>query len=122
VLVNFPREKRAGDESAGFFADYCGIGGRFTPADGSFVLTGGEALDAAAMPVKAFWVQLAKDRDQLSARIGPADKRRFRLAELPPGTWRVMVLSDDGRAILHQGEVTLKAGETTELKIKTKKE
>src|SRR5262249_29880001 len=40
VLVHFPREKKPGDKSDGFFAGYVGIGVRFTSADGSFVLTG----------------------------------------------------------------------------------
>ena len=40
MLVNFPRKRRPGDQSSGFFAGYCGIGVRFTSADGSFVLTG----------------------------------------------------------------------------------
>jgi uncharacterized GH25 family protein len=267
VLVNFPHEKRPGDQSAGFFAGYCGMGVRFTSADGSFVLTGvgagsvyrlmaladghgeavadrvvavpvnrlkdvkpltlragpparlrvravtadgkpvpdarvtlvngdpeldksfvwgyhdaswedmvrgrtaadgwadfpalsfggatvlvqvpgyarhrvgwrdgkqeltcalargavltGEALDAAGKPVKAFYVQLARDREQISARVGPDDKGRFRIGELPAGTWRVNVFGDDDRAALYSGEVALKAGETKELKIKPKAE
>jgi hypothetical protein len=40
VLVNFPRQPKPGDSTAGFFAGYCGIGVRFTSADGCFVLTG----------------------------------------------------------------------------------
>jgi beta-lactamase regulating signal transducer with metallopeptidase domain len=40
VLVNFPREKKPGDASGGFFAGYTGIGVRFTSDDGGFVLTG----------------------------------------------------------------------------------
>src|SRR5207302_6726580 len=40
VLVGFPRERKPGDASGGFFAGYSGIGVRFTSADGSFVLTG----------------------------------------------------------------------------------
>ncbi len=40
VLVNFPRPQQPGDNSGGYFAGYCGIGVRFTSADGSFVLTG----------------------------------------------------------------------------------
>ena len=40
VLVNFPRQRQPGDQSGGYFAGYCGIGVRFTSADGSFVLTG----------------------------------------------------------------------------------
>ncbi len=40
VLVNFPRQQQPGDNSGGYFAGYCGIGVRFTSADGSFVLTG----------------------------------------------------------------------------------
>jgi beta-lactamase regulating signal transducer with metallopeptidase domain len=40
VLVNFPRERRLGDHTEGFFAGYTGMGVHFTSADGSFVLTG----------------------------------------------------------------------------------
>jgi RNA polymerase sigma factor (sigma-70 family) len=40
VLVNFPRPQQPGDNPGGYFAGYCGIGVRFSSADGSFVLTG----------------------------------------------------------------------------------
>jgi beta-lactamase regulating signal transducer with metallopeptidase domain len=40
VLVNFPHERRPGDASGGYFAGYCGMGVRFTSADGTFALTG----------------------------------------------------------------------------------
>lgn len=40
VLVAFPRERKPGDKTDGFFAGYSGIGVRFTSDDGTFVLTG----------------------------------------------------------------------------------
>src|SRR5262245_5966241 len=40
ILVSFPRERRKGENTEGFFAGYGGIGVCFTSADGSFVLTG----------------------------------------------------------------------------------
>jgi len=40
VLLAFPRDRKPGDVTEGFFAGYSGIGVRFTSDDGSFVLTG----------------------------------------------------------------------------------
>ena len=52
----------------------------------------------------------------------PDDKGRFRIAELPAGAWQVLVRAADGLSTLHQAEVKLRAGETKELQIKTKKQ
>jgi beta-lactamase regulating signal transducer with metallopeptidase domain/uncharacterized GH25 family protein len=40
VLVGFPRDRKPGDKTDGYFAGYSGIGVRFTSDDGTFVLTG----------------------------------------------------------------------------------
>ena len=40
VLVHFPRDRKPGEQTAGYFAGYSGVGVRFTAADGAFVLTG----------------------------------------------------------------------------------
>jgi len=60
--------------------------------------------------------------DQLSASVRPEDKGRFRVAERPAGTWTVMVRGADGRSALHEDRVTLLAGQTKELTIRTQKE
>jgi beta-lactamase regulating signal transducer with metallopeptidase domain len=267
VLVNFPRERRPGDQTSGFFAGYCGIGVRFTSADGSFVLTGvgagsvyrvtalaeghgeatadrvtavplnhlattkpvtlragppirlrvraltadgkpiagarvtlvngelaldqsfawgyhdaswedmvrgrttaegwadfpaltfsgatvlvqapgyarhrigwrdgqkeltiklapesalmGEVHDGAGRPVKEFYLNLMSGGDQVSAKVGPDDRGRFRVAELPAGTWTITVRGADGLSMLYQDKVELKAGDSKELKIEAKKE
>jgi beta-lactamase regulating signal transducer with metallopeptidase domain/uncharacterized GH25 family protein len=267
VLVNFPRERRPGDQSGGYFAGYCGIGVRFTSADGTFVLTGvgtgsvlrisalaeghgeavvdrvtalpvnrlkdvkpvvlqagppvrlrvralttdgkpipgarvtlvngdpgldksfswgyhdaswedmgrrrtgadgwadfpalsfgdatvlvqapgharyrvgwrdgakeltcelareavlaGEVLDTTGKPVKSFYVNLSSGGDQIAAAVEPDDKGRFRIAELPAGTWQVVIRSGDGRSTLHEEAVKLRAGQTKELKIRAPKE
>jgi beta-lactamase regulating signal transducer with metallopeptidase domain/uncharacterized GH25 family protein len=85
------------------------------------VLTG-EILDAAGKPVKECYVSLSRRGDHISASVGPDDKGRFRVPELPAGTWGVTVRAADGLSTLHQGTVKVEAGETKELKIKTKKE
>jgi hypothetical protein len=267
VLVNFPHERRPGDASGGYFAGYCGIGVRFTSADGSFVLTGvgtgsvhrimavaeghgeavvdrvtalpvnrlkgvepvvlqagppvrlrvraltadrkplagarvtlvngepgldtsfswgyhdaswedmvrgrtgadgwadfpalsfgsatvlvqapgraryrvgwrdgakeltcelgreavlaGEVRDGAGQPVKTFYVNLSAGGDQVSATVEPVDKGRFRVGGLPAGKWQVLIRDIDGRSTLHQEAVTLEAGQTKELKVKTGKQ
>ncbi len=83
----------------------------------------GEVRDGAGKPVAAFYVNLSSnDGDQVAAAVGPDEKGRFRLAELPAGTWQLHVRDSDGRTTLHQGEVKLRAGETKELKIKAPKQ
>lgn len=80
----------------------------------------GQALDAAGKPVKAFYVHLMKGGDQISTSAGADHKGKFRVAELPAGTWELTVRSADGNT-LHQQKVEVEAGETKELKIPTKK-
>jgi len=77
----------------------------------------GEVHDAAGKPVKEFSISLVSGGNQISAGIGPDGKGRFRIAELPAGTWTVSVSSDAGD---YQDQVTLNAGETKELKIEAK--
>jgi hypothetical protein len=79
----------------------------------------GEVRDAAGAPLKAFYVNLSRSSDQISASVRPDDKGRFRITELPAGEWSVVVRSGDGRSVLYEEAVTLKAGQTRELKIKT---
>jgi beta-lactamase regulating signal transducer with metallopeptidase domain/protocatechuate 3,4-dioxygenase beta subunit len=85
------------------------------------VLTG-QVRDRTGAPVKAFYVNLTSRGEQISASVGPDANGRFRLAELPAGTWGLIIRDGDGRTTLHSGEITLKAGETRELKIEAKKE
>jgi uncharacterized GH25 family protein len=82
----------------------------------------GEVRDATGKPMKEFYVSVTSRGDQISASVGPDDKGRFRVAELPEGTWTVMVRDTEAHSILYQAQIALKAGETKELKIETKKE
>jgi uncharacterized GH25 family protein len=80
----------------------------------------GRVIDAAGKPVKAFYVQLRKGGDQISTSAGADHKGKFRVAELPAGTWEVTVRSTDGNAILYQKDVKVVAGETKEVKVESK--
>ncbi len=81
----------------------------------------GEVSEGAGKPVKAFYVSLLSG-DHISTSAGPDDKGRFRIAEIPAGTWTVIIYGADGRSKLHQARITLKAGEMKELKVEVKKE
>jgi len=85
------------------------------------VLTG-EVHDAAGKPVRAFFVNLTCGGDQISTSVGSADKGRFRIAELPAGSWAISIRDSDGPTKLHDQQITLKAGEIQDLKIGAKKE
>ena len=52
--------------------------------------------------------------------IGPDDKGRFRIGELPAGEWSVVVRRSGDPTTLYQDQVTVDAGQTKELKIETK--
>jgi hypothetical protein len=82
----------------------------------------GEVRGPAGRPVKEFYLRLSRGGDQVGAGAGPNDEGRFRVAELPAGTWEVTVLGTDGLSVLHREKVTLEAGKTRDLKIKSKKE
>jgi hypothetical protein len=84
------------------------------------ILTG-EVRDAAGVPVKTFYVRLTASGDQVTTS-SPDEKGRFRLGELPAGTWAITITGADGLATLHAGNVLLKAGEVKELKVEAKKE
>jgi hypothetical protein len=85
------------------------------------ILTG-EVRDTADRPARAFYVNVMSRGDQISASASPDGNGRFRITELPAGTWSVTVRDADGRSTLYQGSVTLEAGGTRELTIKAKKE
>jgi uncharacterized GH25 family protein len=82
----------------------------------------GDVRDATGKPVRAFFVNLTSGGDQISTSVGSADKGRFRVAELPAGSWTISIRDSDGPTELHQRQITLKAGEIQDLKIETKKE
>jgi hypothetical protein len=82
------------------------------------VLTG-TIHDAAGGLLEKGYVALKSDGDHIGATIRPDSKGRFRFTELPAGTWTISVRATDGLTELHEGQVTLKAGETKELKIET---
>ncbi len=82
----------------------------------------GLALDAAGKPLKESYVHLMSGGDEISTGIDQDDKGRFRITELPAGTWSVTLRTSDGMSFLHRATVTLKAGETKECEIKMKEE
>jgi uncharacterized GH25 family protein len=82
----------------------------------------GLVRDAAGRPATKFYVNLMSGGDQISASVGPDAKGRFRIAELPAGTWTISIRGTDGVSTLHESQVALKAGETTELTVGTEKE
>jgi Carboxypeptidase regulatory-like domain len=80
----------------------------------------GVVRDATGAPVREFHVSLMSGGDQIGSSVGPDDKGRFRIAELPAGAWTVTIHGTDGLATLHESTVTLKAGQTHELTVDTK--
>ncbi len=82
----------------------------------------GLVRDAAGAPVRDFHVNLASGGDQISASVRPDAKGRFRIAELPAGTWTVSIRGADGLAMLYESQVTLKPGQTKELTVDTEKQ
>jgi beta-lactamase regulating signal transducer with metallopeptidase domain len=79
----------------------------------------GEVSDAAGVPVKEFHVRLSNGDggDQISASVHADDKGRFRVGELPAGEWSVTINAADGRTTLFDQRVTLKAGDSKDLKV-----
>jgi beta-lactamase regulating signal transducer with metallopeptidase domain len=79
----------------------------------------GEVSDAAGSPVKEFHVRLTNGDggDQITASVQADDKGRFRVGELPAGEWSVTINAADGRMKLFDQQVTLKAGDTKDLKV-----
>jgi beta-lactamase regulating signal transducer with metallopeptidase domain len=82
----------------------------------------GEIHDAQGKPLKECYVGLMSGGDQISASVGADDKGRFRIPELSAATWTLTVRGPDGSSTLHQEQVTVKSGETKELKIEAGKE
>jgi hypothetical protein len=84
------------------------------------ILTG-TVRDGAGKRIKECYISLLSEGDQIHTKVGPDDAGRFRVAELPAGNWNVHVRDADGN-MLQEQMVPLKAGETKELVIETKKE
>jgi beta-lactamase regulating signal transducer with metallopeptidase domain len=82
----------------------------------------GEVHDAAGAPVNSYSLVLLSHDNRNWISVGPEDKGRFRVAELPAGGWTLIIYTTDKRSALHNEGVTLEAGETKELKIEAKKE
>jgi protocatechuate 3,4-dioxygenase beta subunit len=81
----------------------------------------GEVRTSAGQPLKEYYVNLTGGvGDQISASVGPSDKGRFHIAELPAGSWTLMICAADGITTLHQEQIILKAGDTKNLKIAAK--
>jgi uncharacterized GH25 family protein len=77
----------------------------------------GQVRAATGEPIKMCSVTLIAGGDQIAVRVGPDDKGRFRVGELPAGAWTIIVRGEDGLAPLFQGQVELKAGETKEITV-----
>jgi protocatechuate 3,4-dioxygenase beta subunit len=80
----------------------------------------GEVLDSKGLPLKEYYVSLSGNGDQISASVGSDEKGRFRVTELPAGSWTLSIRGSDGIATLHTEQIVLKAGETKNLKIEAK--
>jgi protocatechuate 3,4-dioxygenase beta subunit len=114
LLVSTPRERRQGDQIGAYFAGYCGIGVRFTSADGSFVLTGLEAGTVCRIMVMA-----EGHGEAVADRVTAVTLNRVREAQPvtvqagPPAALRVRVLTatgkpiPDARVMLVNGEARL---------------
>jgi beta-lactamase regulating signal transducer with metallopeptidase domain/uncharacterized GH25 family protein len=89
-----------------------------TPA----AILAGEIRDAKGQLLRQGYVRLESDAgDHISTKVSPDDKGRFRTGELCAGDWTVQVVGEGGPNVLHQERVSLKAGETKELRIVTAK-
>jgi hypothetical protein len=81
----------------------------------------GEVHTSAGQPLKEYYVSLTGGSgDQISASVGSSDKGRFRITELPAGSWSLSIRGPDGIATLHTEQIVLKAGEIKTLKIEAK--
>jgi hypothetical protein len=78
----------------------------------------GEVRDLGGAPLKRFYVSATSDGDRISVAIKPDDRGRFRIDELPPGSWTITVRAADG-SMLHEETIALEAGKTTERVIST---
>jgi hypothetical protein len=85
------------------------------------ILTG-VVLGRQGKPLREYYVNVTFGGDQIAGSVGPNDKGRFRIPALPAGDWQLKVRSDDGRTTLHEETITLKQGETKDLKIETSRE
>jgi Carboxypeptidase regulatory-like domain len=81
------------------------------------VLTG-DVHKGSGEPLQGFYVTLSSEDYSISERFGPEDKGRFKISELPAGTWKLVVLDAEGSATLYQGEVTLQAGEVRSISVR----
>jgi beta-lactamase regulating signal transducer with metallopeptidase domain len=100
VLVNFPREKKPGDVSGGFFAGYTGIGVRFTSDDGGFVLTGvGAGSVNRITAIADGYGQAVIDRVTAVALNHLADAKPVTLRVGAPVALRVRAVTAGGKPI-----------------------
>jgi hypothetical protein len=79
----------------------------------------GEVRDDLSGFAKNFFVNLENGGDQISAHVSREDKGRFRIAELPPGDWKLVI--SDANSTLYEDRVSLMSGETKQLTIGIKK-
>ena len=70
----------------------------------------------------AVLVSIMSGRELIFTNVDAEAKGRFRIAELPAGTWNVIIRGSDGIAKLHEEKVTLRTGETKDLIIGLKKD
>jgi hypothetical protein len=91
------------------------------PLPAEAVVTG-EVRDVRGEVVSTIYVKMDSEGDLLSAKVKPEDNGRFRIGELPAGTWSLIILGGEGgRDTLHQEKITVGAGETKEVRIRLKK-
>jgi hypothetical protein len=100
ILINSPHDLGPNDKAGGYFAGYCGMGLRFTSADGTFVVTGLVAGNVHRVTVVSDGAGGAEENrvtaDPLN-RLSPAEKLTLRLS--PPQSLRVRAVATDGKPI-----------------------
>jgi hypothetical protein len=80
----------------------------------------GEVRDRNGDPIKTCYLNLSSAGDNIPGSIGPDDNGKFRITQLPSGSWTVLIRSGDGRTTIYRGQLTLKAGETKDMVIDAK--
>ena len=82
----------------------------------------GEVTTATGVPLKTFYVGVNSGGERISTSVGPPQQGRFRIAGLPAGEWTLTIRGTDGLSVLHEERVTLRAGETRQLKVQAQPE
>jgi protocatechuate 3,4-dioxygenase beta subunit len=100
VLLDFPKNRQAGERTDGFFAGYSGIGVRFTSPDGSFVLTGvGAGSVYRVRAIAEGHGEAVEDRVLAVPSNRLANTEAVTLKAGPPVSFRVRTVDPAGKPI-----------------------